>query len=389
MDSIINGHIYKDNQFIEDHVLLYDQVIIDIIPRLTYDQKILSGELKISEQHDAQGHFVVPGFIDVHIHGYKGSDVMDTSSDSVQKIRENIVENGVTSFLATTMTMEKPRIEQALNHVSTTMENQKLEEYATGASIIGAHLEGPFINKTYKGAQAETHIIKPDQDLVEAYKDIIKVITIAPEIPGSIDLIDLYKDQIRFSMGHSGATFKEATEAISHGACCVTHLFNAMTGLHHREPGMVGAALTQDIYAELIADNVHVNPSLYPLVIESVGEDKLLLITDCISAGGLSDGTYSLGGSKVNVINGQCKLESGTLAGSVLRLNQGIKHIAEAAHLPLEAVLPYVTINQATYLGLDYKIGSLDKGKQADITILNQEYDVIKTIVKGSNCYEK
>ncbi|MDW7669795.1 MAG: N-acetylglucosamine-6-phosphate deacetylase, partial [Bacillota bacterium] len=252
----------------------------------------------------------------------------------------------------------------------------------------GVHLEGPFINNKFKGAQSEKHIIPVDHEILDRYKDIIKVVTIAPEKDGSLETIKKYKNDMNFSIGHSGATYEEAIEAFEHGACCTTHLFNAMTGLHHRNLGIVGAALTTDCYSELIADNIHVSKNLYEMLVKVKGLNKLLLMTDCIRGGGLGEGVYTLGGQKVNIKNGKCTLDSGTIAGSVLKLNQGFKNFAEASNESIESIVPLITINQAKYLGLEDKLGSLTQGKRADIVIMNDDYDITKTIVKGKLVYE-
>lgn len=388
MKSIINGKIYLNEAFLDNHVIIYDEKVVGIISADDYSKKIESKEYVIDEEIDANKQLVVPGFIDVHIHGYKGVDTMDESPDSVKKIRKDLVENGVTSFLATTMTMEKPRIIQALENVKAIKAESDFEEVPKGANLLGVHLEGPFINKAFKGAQPEMHIIPPDEDMLATYKDIIKVVTIAPEIPGSIEVIEKFGRDICFSLGHTGATYDEAMEAVHAGACSTTHLFNAMTGLHHRKPGVVGAALTSDIYSEVIADEFHVHPDLYRLIVNSKGSDKVLLITDCMRAGGLEEGTYDLGGHEVTVANGQCRLSSGTIAGSVLRLHEGLKNFNKHVERPLEELIKLVTLNQARYLSLEESIGTIEPGKQADIVIMDQQFNISKTIVKGYVCYE-
>jgi len=391
MKAIINGKIYYNNHFIRDHVLVYSDKIEAIVHEKEFE--LDRNKRAITHVIDGKNQYVVPGLIDVHIHGYNGADTMDGTKKALETMSKGIVKNGVTSFLATTMTMDEESIRKALTCVRSYMDEQKGDEQK-GAQIIGVHLEGPYINPEFKGAQSDVYMQKPTDRLLKEYGDIIKVVTIAPELEGAIKLIKSYGQGVNFSLGHTAATAQTASEAFDAGAKSVTHLFNAMTGLHHREPGVVGAALTHECYCELIADNFHVNPQLYALVKKIKGNEKVLLITDCTRAGGLKEGEYDLGGQLVRVKDRQCRLESGTLAGSVLELNRGLRHmVQELEHTlsneeALEEVLPMATINQARYLGYEKVIGSLENGKQADIVLLNKEIMVEKTIVKGKLVYE-
>lgn len=370
MKGIINGKIYFKNEFVEGKVLVFDETIVD----LRSDE-----DIKDLDLIDARGKMVIPGLIDVHIHGTDGKDVMDGDPESLAIIRQSIVKNGVTSFLPTTMTMDLEKIEKALNNVKENMHTK------IGAKILGVHLEGPFINKKYKGAQPEEHIISPNIQLVEKYKDIIKVITIAPEAEGAIEMIKMF--DINFSLGHSSTTFDKAKEAFDAGAKSVTHTFNGMTPLHHREPGLVGAALMSDCYCELIADNHHVNPVLFNFVLKNKTSDKILLITDCMRGGNSPDGDYDLGGQKVIVKDGKCYLETGSIAGSTLKLNKGLKNFVENSDLSIEEGLKLVTSNQSKYLDIN-NIGSLDIGNCADIVILEDDLSVLRTIVDGETVFE-
>lgn len=377
MKGIRGGKIYHNGRFEEGLVLLYDTEIQAVIK-----ENELNSSAEV-EWTDADGKYVTPGFIDVHIHGYKGHDTMDCDAEGIKAIAKGIAENGVTSFLPTTMTMPMAKIEEALN----TVRDVKDSDYE-GAEILGVHMEGPFINENYKGAQPKDAIIVPNHGLVERHKDIIKVITIAPDVDGALDLISTFRDDINFSMGHTGASYEQASEAIDHGACCTTHLFNAMTGIHHRKPGVVGAAFNKDIYSEMIADKIHVHPELFQMVAKNVGLDKLLLITDCMQGGGLDEGYYELGGQKVLVKDGKCTLESGTIAGSVLTLDRGLRNFNEHVSHTLEEILPVVTENQARYLGIEDETGTLETGKRANIVIMDEGLNICTTIVKGSKIYE-
>lgn len=376
MKGIKNGKVYFEGKFIEGYVVLYEQSIARIVAYTTVNEDEI-------EWLNAKGAYVIPGFIDVHIHGYQGKDVMDGDVESLKVIMKGIAKNGVTSFLATTMTMSLDKIEQAIEAVE-----QMMDQQVEGAQIIGVHMEGPFINSDYKGAQLEEAIIIPDNAFVNKHKDMIKVMTVAPEIEGALELISTYKDEINFSLGHTGADYVRATKAIELGAKSVTHLFNAMTGLHHRAPGVVGTAFTTACYSELIADNIHVNPYLYEIIAKVKGLDKLLLITDCMKGGGLDDDIYDLGGQEVMVEKGKCTLKDGTIAGSVLKLNEALKNFEKQVSYTLEQLLPLVTINQAKYLKIEAEKGSLAVGKDADIVIMDKAFNIKTTIVKGNKVYE-
>ena len=311
---------------------------------------------------------------------------MEGQVEKLKIISESIPANGVTSFLATTMTMDIKDIKQALQVV-----RQVRSEGSLGAEVLGAHMEGPFINPAYKGAQNKKYIISPNMDLVKEFQDVIRLITIAPEIEGAKEFIQEVKERtdIVLSMGHTNATFEEAVEAVQQGISHTTHLFNAMTGLHHRKPGVVGAALSTDVTCELIADTIHVHKGLYPFLLKVKGLDKMILVTDCMAAGGMEEGKYELGGQPVFVKDGQAKLEDGTLAGSVLKLNEGLKNIHTYTGMDLEALVRLASYNPATVLGIQDKKGSLAVGKDADITIFDENVTIYMTIGKGKVLYEK
>ncbi len=383
MNAIINGNVYFNKEFHKNHVILYDEKIINILNEEEYNNY---AKLNNVSEINADNQLVIPGFIDVHVHGYKGVDVMDGKVESIRSLAEGITENGVTAFLPTTMTMELCYIEKALDVIREVKENSNLNPY--GAMVLGAHMEGPYINTNFKGAQPEKYIIKPSSKWLENYKDIIKVTTIAPEVKGAIEVIKKYHSKINFSIGHTGASYEEAKEAIDKGATSITHLFNAMTGLHHRKPGVVGASLTCNCYSELIADKFHVNTNLYQLLINAKGIDKVLLITDCMMAGGLKEGNYELGGQEVRVFNNQCKLVDGTIAGSVLKLNKALRNFSENVVEELANLIPIVTENQAKYLKVYNEMGTLEIGKLANIVIMDENINIIKTIVKGKKVYE-
>ena len=311
---------------------------------------------------------------------------MDATEEAVTTIAKSIVRHGVTSFLPTTMTMDKESVHNALDVVKNLMGCGEGR-----AEILGAHLEGPFINQKYKGAQNETFIINPSYEFIEKYKDVIKVITYAPEQDENFEFTkEIVKNtDITLSIGHSKATFKQAREAINLGARNVTHLFNGMTPLNHRNPGVVGAGLTSDAYCEIIADTIHISKDLFQFILDNKGEDKVILITDSIEAGGLEDGEYSLGGQKVIVKDSQARLESGSLAGSVMPLNKMVYNFLNNTDLDMRKVVRLAAINPARSIGIDKTKGSIEIGKDADIILLDENVNCYMTINKGKIVYKK
>jgi N-acetylglucosamine-6-phosphate deacetylase len=283
------------------------------------------------------------------------------------------------------MTMPQDRIQKALDRIRHLMAND-----GKGARILGAHVEGPFISKEYKGAQSESYIHFPNFDLLNGYEDVAKIITIAPEMPGSMDFIKVMTSKgVTISIGHTGADYKTVEEAYINGAKGITHLFNGMPVMHHRKPGCVGAALIKDFYCELIADNIHMNPVMYHLLLKTKTLEQIILITDCMRAGGMPEGDYELGGQKVTVKDDKCLLENGTIAGSTLKLNKGLYNFIAGTGLELTDGIRFVTENPAKYIGVYHQMGSLDKGKYADIVITNKELDVMFTIKQGDVVYKK
>ena len=256
-----------------------------------------------------------------------------------------------------------------------------------GARILGVNAEGPFINPGTKGAQAGENIRPGDAAFLKEYLDILRVFTIAPEMPGNMDCVREMAGKTLISMGHTGATFEEAHAAIDAGVGHVTHLFNAQTALQHRDPGVVGAALTDDrVSAELIADTFHVSANLYPLVTRMKG-DKLVLITDCTRAGGLADGEYSLGGQPIFVKGIECRLADGTIAGSVLRLNHAVRNLLANTDLPVWEAVNAASLNPAKRVGIADRKGSIEAGKDADIAICDEAFNIRRTIVGGRSIY--
>ncbi|APC42762.1 N-acetylglucosamine-6-phosphate deacetylase [Clostridium estertheticum] len=384
MKAIINGKIIMKDRIIYNSVIVFDLKIIGIIDNDNFHQYKEECREEINVI-DAKGRFVSPGFIDIHIHGSGGYDTMDATKKALKIIGTTIAENGVTGYLPTTMTMEASSIYKALDVV-----REEMGIETRGAKILGVHVEGPFINEKYKGAQKANNIVKPDYDIIKDYLDIIKIITLAPEKDIDHSFIKKVKanSKITLSIGHSDASFEEAMKAIDDGISHATHIFNAMTPFNHRKPGIVGAIFTSDISCELIADLIHVHPAIFNILINLVHTDRMVLITDSMRAGCIKSGVSELGGQKVIVKNGAARLEDGTLAGSVLTLNKAILNMLRNSDLKIYDVVAMATINPAKVINMDNKKGSLEIGYDADIAIFNDDIDVSFTIVEGKVVYE-
>lgn len=378
MRAIINGKIVLPERVAEDSILLFDEKILGVVPA---DQ--LPAEAEII---DAKGEYVIPGLVDMHIHGYLGEDASDGSFDGIRIMAEGVVKNGVTSFLPTTMTVSYDELYAAFAQIRRAMAQSVTEQWQ-GAQILGVNAEGPFINPAKKGAQAGEDIRKGDANFLKENLDIIRVFTIAPEMDGNMKTIAEMNGKTLISIGHTAATCEQAIAAFDAGARHVTHLFNAQTPLMHRDPGVVGAALCDDrVSTELIADTFHVSPRLYPLVCRAKG-DMLVLITDCTRAGGLADGEYTLGGQPIFVKGIECRLADGTIAGSVLRLNHAVRNLLENTSLPIWAAVNAASLNPAKRIGAADRKGSLEKGKDADVVICSEAFDIRRTIIAGRDVY--
>ncbi len=378
MKAIINGKIILSDRIVENAALLYTDTIKGVVPCDNIPEN--------AEIIDAKGGYVSPGFIDLHIHGYLGKDVCDGEEESIRTISSGIVKNGVTGFLPTTMTVDMKVIKKALEVLRNLKEESKTWQ---GSEILGCHAEGPFISESKKGAQDPAYILKPDAEFVKEYADIIKIITLAPEEDENFSQIRKMVDEtdVVVSMGHTSADYDTAMASCRNGVRHATHLFNAMTPLAHRAPGVVTAALNSEASCELIVDTFHVSPALYDILWKIKGR-KLCFITDCLPAGGLPYGEYTLGGQKIIYNDIVCRLEDGTVAGSVLPLNKGVVNVYNNSSIPLWECVNCASLNPATVIGIADKKGSLDIGKDADIVICDNEFNVNKTIIKGEIRYE-
>jgi N-acetylglucosamine-6-phosphate deacetylase len=382
MKAIINGKIIKRDNVLEDHVIIFEEKIKKIISMKAFQEKEQPAD-KL-EVIDAHGSYVSPGFLDLHIHGAGGKDTMDGDIEALQVISKAAASKGVTGFLPTTMTMRKAKVKNAFEAIKAAK-----NEPVCGAKILGSHMEGPFINRKMKGAQNASYIMQPQYDYIEGYEDIIKIITIAPEIDPDFTFIKKVKSttDISLSIGHSDASYEIAAEAIKCGISRATHMFNAMNSFNHRSPGIIGALFNSSTSCELIADTIHIHPALFQTILNIKGKDNIILITDSMRAGCQAEGISELGGQKIIVKNNSARLEDGTLAGSILTLNTAVKNILEHTDLKLYEAVALASYNPAKDIGLEHKKGSLEIGKDADITIFDDNFLVSCTIVEGKTVF--
>nr|MDO8044418.1 N-acetylglucosamine-6-phosphate deacetylase [Candidatus Baldrarchaeota archaeon] len=331
--------------------------------------------------------YIVPGFIDLHTHGGGGYDILaDANYDAINKLSTFYALHGVTSFLATTATAPHDVLKNAMRTL-----REAIEKGTKGAQILGIHLEGPWISKKAPGAQPVQWIRPPlFEEFMELYKESggnIKLVTIAPEEEGGLEFAKKLREMgIVVSIGHSMATFEQVVEAIKCGVTHAAHVFNAMGGLHHRKPGTVGAILSMDeITAEVIADCVHVHPAVIKILVKAKGADKICLITDSTPYAGMPDGEYAFAGIiKVTVKDSACRLPTGQLAGSVLTMDRAVKNMVEKIGVSLQDAIKMATYNPAKVICVDHVKGSLEPGKDADITILNKDLEVEMVIIQGT-----
>ncbi len=381
MKCFKNATVYVSGKGLQKRNLYFDDKI----------QKISRcGLQKAEEIALPEDAIVLPGFIDQHIHGAGGSDGMDGTVEDIAIIAKTVAAEGTTSFLVTTMTQSPENITKAMEAV------KKYREVSpeVGARVVGVHLEGPFIAAAHKGAQPLEYVKAPDVEAFDNYNEAsgnaIRIVTLAPEVEGAETLIrHLTEKGVVASIGHTGAKYSDIEKAVSAGAGNVTHTYNAQSALHHREIGTVGSAmLIDELNCELIADTIHVSVPAMQLLVKNKGLDKLTLITDAMRAKGIPDGVSELGGQTVYVKNGEARLEDGTLAGSVLRMNRAVQNMVEKVGVPFTEAVDYATINPARTLKIDQETGSIEVGKCADFTVLNAAYDVIMTIRGGKIIYQ-
>jgi len=372
---ISGGTVVTPHQVLADHSLVLEAgKVAGILPGL-------ASQRDDAQRIDATGLWVVPGLIDLHVHGSLGHDVMDATPKALQGMAKFFAYHGVTSYLATTLAAPRDAIQAALANAA------RAPRSSEGAQHLGVHLEGPYLNPKHAGAQPSTYVREPDRQEFEAWLKIggVRLITLAPELPGAIEMIDRgVAKGIEFAVGHSGASYEQVIEAADHGLRQSTHTFNGMLGLRHRTPGTVGAILTDDrIYAQAIADGIHLHPAVFKLLARVKGPGRTILITDAIRATGLADGEFDLGGQTISVRQGIARTASGSLAGSTLTLEVGLRNAMQFAGLALPQALPMVTSTPAEAMGLQGQKSSLALGADADVVLLDSDLEVRLTIIGG------
>jgi len=339
---------------------------------------------------DFSGSYVAPGFVDIHVHGGGGHDSMDRSTESLQGLSKFLVSKGVTSFLPTTHTA--PR--EALIEAAETL-GRGIEGGADGAVPLGIHMEGPFISPEMCGAQNKAHVRQPDveeiQSINEASGERLMIVTLAPEEPGAIDAISWLKSEgIVAAAGHTNATHDEMTAGVAAGLSHVSHLFNGMRSFHHREPGVAGAALTDGrVTVELIADGVHVHEATLRMAAKLKGSGMTALVSDSIAAAGLPDGEYEFGGQKISVREGRSALESGRLAGSTIGLCDAVRNMIRLAGSTVPEAVEMASATPSRIVGASDRKGSLTPGMDADIAVLDRDFNVLATLVGGEIAYRR
>jgi N-acetylglucosamine-6-phosphate deacetylase len=337
---------------------------------------------------DGHGGWLLPGFIDVHVHGSAGADVMDATPDALNTMAKFFASHGVTGFLATTMTHSEIAITAALQNAAVCMGKR-----TGGAALLGVHLEGPYINIKVKGAQDGQYVrtADPAEYLHWLALNVIREVTVAPEFLENQTFIKACVERgINVSLGHTQATYEQVNDAIQLGARHATHTFNAMTGLHHRNPGTVGGVMASELVTcELISDTIHVHPAVMKILVRAKGVEGVAVITDAIRAAGMGDGTSELGGQTVIIKNGTATLADGTFAGSLLTFDQGVRNVLEVTGLSPADAWPMFSANAARQIGLGDRKGRLQIGYDADLVLLDSEYQVQQTIVEGEIVYTK
>ncbi len=371
-----------------EYFILEDRILEDYFMEIE-DGKIVGFSKKVPDSYEDLGEIVAPGLVDTHIHGYHGKDIMNAEKGALNVISKGLLECGVTSFLPTTLTDSKERTDAACKVVG--------EEYkdVEGAKVRGIFLEGPFFTEKYKGAQNPAYMSDPKIEYLKEWKDLsdglVNKIAIAPERDGAIDFIkEANAMGVRVALGHSDASYDQAVEAVEAGANIFVHTYNGMSGLHHREPGMVGAAMNTDAISELICDGHHVNPHAANILMNAKGRDHIALITDCMSAGGMADGDYMLGDFPVKVEKGTARLkDSGSLAGSILKLKDAIKNVVDWDIADVFEAVQMASLVPAKSVGIDDVCGKLKEGYAADFIVLDYDMNLEKTFLNGKLVYSK
>lgn len=368
--------IFAENEVFDNAFLIVEDGKVSSIEK-NYD----------GEYVDYSDKYLAPGLVDTHVHGYHNVDITDGEPGSLNTMSKGVLQMGVTSFLPTTLTSSYEILNNAVKVIG--------EEYkqVEGAKVQGIFMEGPFFTEEHKGAQNPAYMSDPSIEKLKHWQELsdglIKKIAIAPERKGSVEFIkEAKKMGIYVALAHSDAGFDTAMDAVNAGANIFIHLYNGMRGLHHREPGMVGAALYSDAYAELICDGHHVHPAAAGIAMKTKGHDNILLITDCMMAGGMGEGKSKLGEFDVIVKDGQARLENGSLAGSILDLIDGVKNVYDWNIADKKQAIDMASKNAAASVGIDDRCGILKDGRDADFIVLNEDLSLVETYLNGESVYK-
>lgn len=369
---MIWGRAFVDGMLRDDILITIDEQVIVDVAQTTHAPAA-------AQRVDG---IIVPGFVDVHVHGGDGADFMDAHEDSTERILGFHATHGTTALAATTLSAARSDLHAAVESIARVSADRP-----AGAEVVGIHLEGPFINEARAGAQDRASIRPGDihevAALIAEAPRLRWIITVAPEIEGARALIEHFRDRVLFSIGHTAADHASAAAAMEWGALHFTHLYNAMTGLHHRDPGVVGAALTSvDSTAELIADGIHVHPAAMRVAVQAMPH-RVALVTDAMRACGLTDGTYKLYEYEVTVADGAARLGDGTLAGSVLTMDAAVKNMIELAGLPVETVIPMATEVPARIAAVADRKGKIERRYDADLVVMNERFEVQRVWARG------
>ncbi|MBS4196126.1 N-acetylglucosamine-6-phosphate deacetylase [Lederbergia citri] len=373
---IINARVATSNDIAQSSAVWIEDGKIQVV-----EHSILPEIPKGYEVIDANDHLLIPGMIDVHIHGANGFDMMDGTEESILEVSKTCASTGCTSFLVTSVSSSIEDLMLMIQNVKNVIGSEQ------GAKIAGIHLEGPYLNVKRKGMQNELYLRHPNleemKDILSEAGDLVKMVTVAPELPGGIEMVEYLKEKgIIVAVAHSDATYEEAKEAFSKGASHVTHCFNGMRPIHHRDPGLVVAAFEEEhVSLQAIVDHVHLHPAIVRLMHRIKGPEGVVLITDALQAMNMGDGVYEFGGHKVTVANGEARLADGTLASSTVTMNEALLKTVESG-ISLQDAVYMAATTPADILGLQNK-GRIAPQMDADLVLLNTDFNVLWTMIEG------
>nr|WP_246566530.1 N-acetylglucosamine-6-phosphate deacetylase [Tissierella simiarum] len=382
--------LIKNVNVVTPYEILYGfAVALDNSKIVNIDKEDQFNEENFNKVIEGKGNFLSPGFIDIHNHGNSGYDIMDSTEEALDAISDFHLKNGVTSYLGTVITSSYEDMIEAMKNIV----NYKNKE--DKAQIIGIHLEGPFFNIDKKGAQPAKHIKSPNleeiENILKVAKDKLKMVSLAPELEGALDIINFLKNNdVTVAMAHTNATYEDSKKGIAHGITVATHLYNGMRSFSHREPGVIGASLTDDrVYCEIIYDRIHLHDAAVEIAIKMKGQDKIVLVSDAMRATGLADGNYELGGQKVIVKKGAARLESGNLAGSTLNLRKAVYNMVSKLNIPIHEAVRMASLSPAKAIKVDNYKGSIEIGKDGDLIIFDKDININTILVGGNVAWER